>query len=57
MTPLQNLTLNMGDGLLPEQLQPDEIKLLVNEFGDHWFEALGYTEPEYKKPENQNGMA
>lgn len=50
LTPLQNLTLNMSGGLLPENLQPDEISLLVNECGENWFEDLGYSEPEYKKP-------
>jgi hypothetical protein len=45
-----NLLLNMMGGLLPEYLQKDECKLLEEKFGKGWFEALGYSEPEYKKP-------
>ena len=45
-----NLLLNMSAGLLPKDLQPDEIKLLEIRYGKEWFEKLGYKEPEYKKP-------
>jgi len=46
-----NLLLNMSAGLLPEHLQKDEINLLKIKYGEDWFKVLGYTEPEYKKPE------
>jgi hypothetical protein len=45
-----NLLLNMSGGLLPENLSEEEVYLLVVRYGDNWFEALGYSEPEYKKP-------
>ena len=48
---LENLFLNLIGGLLPENLSRDEVELLVERFGENWFEELGYTEPEYKKPE------
>jgi len=47
---VNNLILNMSGGLLPEHLQPDEVKALVEAHGDGWFEKLGYTEPKYTKP-------
>jgi hypothetical protein len=47
---LQNLLLNMSSGLLPENLTQNEIELLKEYYGENWFEELGYTEPEYKKP-------
>lgn len=47
---VNNLLLNMSGGLLPEHLQPDEVKALVEAHGDDWFEKLGYTEPKYTKP-------
>ena len=49
-TTVQNLLLNMSGGLLPEELTPTEVNWLEKEFGAGWFEYLGYTEPEYKKP-------
>ena len=45
-----NLLLNMSSGLLPKDLQKEEITLLELRFGTNWFEALGYYEPEYEKP-------
>jgi len=45
-----NLLLNMSGGLLPEYLSKEEVLLLKNRFGENWFESLGYSEPEYKKP-------
>mgnify|MGYP003588117885 FL=1 len=45
-----NLILNMTSGLLPKDLQKEEIALLERRFGANWFEALGYYEPEYEKP-------
>lgn len=47
---VDNLLLNMSAGLLPENLSPNEIKLLEDKFGKNWFETLGYKEPMYKKP-------
>ncbi len=47
---LGNLILHMQGGLLPECLSEDECRLLEKEFGKNWFSALGYTEPEYKRP-------
>lgn len=47
---LGNLLLNMSAGLLPEHLSEDELKLLEEAYGKHWFELLGYTEPEYVRP-------
>ncbi len=45
-----NLLLNMSGGLLPENLSKDENEMLKKRFGKNWFEDLGYSEPEYKKP-------
>ena len=50
-TEVENLLLNMASGLLPEHLSKDDIELLVDKYGENWFTVLGYTEPEYKKPE------
>jgi hypothetical protein len=49
-TPTENLLLNMTAGLLPEHLAPNEIELLTKKYGKNWFETLGYSEPEYKRP-------
>lgn len=49
---VNNLILNMSGGLLPKDLQPDEIKALIKRYGNEWFEVLGYTEPDYTKPHN-----
>lgn len=40
----------MFAGVLPEHLTQDEVELLEKEFGENWFEELGYSEPDYKKP-------
>jgi len=45
-----NLLLNMSGGLFPEHLSENEVDLLRKRFGTNWFEELGYSEPEYKKP-------
>ena len=55
MKEVDNLLLNLSGGLLPKDLQPDEVELLKKEYGDDWFEKLGYTEPEYEKPEKRGG--
>lgn len=49
--PIVNLLLNMSGGLLPEHLTEAEVNLLKDKFGEEWFEELGYSEPEYKRPE------
>ncbi len=45
-----NLLLNMSGGLLPEDLSEEEVNMLKEKYGEDWFEELGYTEPEYRKP-------
>lgn len=47
---LGNLILNMISGLIPEDLSDDEIVLLAKVYGLDWFDKLGYTEPEYRRP-------
>lgn len=47
---VENVLLNMSAGLLPNELNKYEIQVLIDEFGEDWFEKLGYTEPEYEKP-------
>jgi hypothetical protein len=49
---LENLLLNMSAGLLPINLSRGEIEMLIEKYGPDWFEKLGYTEPEYEKPDN-----
>lgn len=44
-----NLVLNMSAGLLPENLSKEETEILRNQFGENWFEELGYYEPNYKR--------
>ena len=50
LTYVENLLLNMNGGLLPEHLSKEEVSLIEERYGKDWFEVLGYTEPEYKKP-------
>jgi len=50
LTYVENLLLNMSSGLLPEHLSKEEVSLIEERYGKDWFEVLGYTEPEYKKP-------
>lgn len=50
ITDTENLVLNMSGGLLPENLTQSEILLLKKEYGENWFEKLGYSEPDYKLP-------
>ena len=40
---VENLLLNMMGGLLPEDLLPNEVKLLEREYGKNWFKILGYS--------------
>lgn len=47
---VENLLLNLSGGLLPENLTSEEVKVLEKEYGPDWFEKMGYTEPEYKRP-------
>ena len=46
----ENILLNMSAGKLPEELKLNELEAISQEYGDNWFEDMGYTEPEYKKP-------
>lgn len=46
----ENLLFNMSAGVLPEYLSKNEIEMLRLKHGENWFEELGYSEPEYKKP-------
>ena len=52
---LDNLLLNMSGGLPPEYLSKNEVALMVERYGEDWLEKLGYTEPEYKKPNWEEG--
>lgn len=46
--PLTNLLLNMSSGLTPDELQPEEVEMLVKEYGKDWKLKLGYlTNLEY----------
>ena len=49
-TEVDNLLMNMGAGLLPENLSQREIDMLQNKYGADWFNELGYEEPKFKKP-------
>lgn len=50
---LNNLLLNLSCNLLPENLQGSEIELLKREYGEDWFNILGYNEKEYVHPEKK----
>lgn len=39
---IENLLLNMSAGLKPDNLNPNEIKMLVKKFGPNWKKKLGY---------------
>ena len=54
LSEVDNLLRNMSSGLLPEDLLPSEVKMLEKEYGENWFNHLGYSEPEYVKPEKKN---
>lgn len=53
-TDAENIVLNMSAGLLPENLTKSEVKILIDTYGENWFEKLGYSEPKYKKPKFNN---
>lgn len=46
----ENLLLNLSAGLKPENLSNEEISLMEANLGLEWFEKLGYSQPEYRKP-------
>lgn len=46
---LDNLLLNMSAGLLPENLDKEEVDLLESVYGKNWFHELGYTEDNYNR--------
>ena len=50
MTPVENILWNMSAGLIPENLCRTECDLLKETYGPDWFEKLGYSEAQYKKP-------
>lgn len=50
ITEVGNLLLNLMGGLLPEHLSREEVKLLEMEFGENWFDELGYDDEHYKRP-------
>lgn len=45
-----HLLLNLSSGLLPENLSQREVGLLREKYGSNWFEELGYSEPNFKRP-------
>ena len=50
ITPIQNLMMNLGGGLLPENLSDSEVELLEMKVGPDWFEKLGYTDDHNRPP-------
>lgn len=52
-TDLANLLLNMSAGLEPKDLSAEEVNLLEANFGEFWFQKLGYSEPDYSKPKQK----
>lgn len=49
---LENLLLNLHGGLRPKHLTKEEVELLEEEYGEDWFEDMGYDDYEsYEKPE------
>lgn len=38
-----NIVFNLSAGMLPEELNPSEVKKLKEHYGENWFEKLGYT--------------
>lgn len=46
---VENLLLNMTAGLLPADLDEEEVKLLEDRFGKNWFNELGYNDDEYER--------
>ena len=45
-----SVLLCLHGGFLPADLSRKEIDLLTEMYGENWFDALGYTEPEYERP-------
>lgn len=50
---LPNILANLSSGMLPIELSSDEVGLLTLFCGEGWFEKLGYSEPEYKRPKHK----
>lgn len=50
---IPNIIFNLSSGMLPTDLDGDEIDLLTLFYGKDWFEELGYSEPEYKRPKHK----
>jgi hypothetical protein len=55
ITPIQNLMMNLGSGLLPENLSDSEVELLEIKYGPDWFEKLGYNDESYNRPHPSRG--
>lgn len=51
---VDNLLLNMTAGLLPKDLDQEEVTLLEERFGKNWFSELGYTEDKYERSKYDN---
>jgi hypothetical protein len=49
ITDLDNLLIQMKAGLLPEQLDIEEVNMLREVYGINWFNELGYTEDNYNR--------
>lgn len=47
----ENIVSNMSAGLLPEYLTQAEVAVLIEKYGDGWFEELGYNDKEYNRPQ------
>ena len=46
---VDKLLLNMSAGLLPVDLDKEEVDLLKERFGDNWFTELGYSDDKYER--------
>lgn len=44
---VDKLLLNMSAGLLPENLDKEEVDILKERFGENWFNELGYNDDDY----------
>lgn len=46
---VDKLLLNMSAGLLPVDLDKEEVNLLKERFGNNWFNELGYSEDKHER--------
>ena len=49
ITDLDNLLIQMKAGLLPEQLDIEEVEMLKEVYGVNWFNELGYNDDTYTR--------